>query len=537
MSRLVPGLRLRLFLVLPLGLVLWLRMADPLGDRGLANVLSAALLILDALAASAWLLFFSGYARRTRMKLAVGGCLLLAALGLCFRLEGYTGELVPTFAWRFREEPARLAEEVGPNRAGSLRLARTDLDLRTTSVNDFPGFLGPHRDAHVEGVRLSRHWDTDPPRPVWRRAVGAGWSAFSVVNGYAVTMEQRGQMEMVTAYDARRGELMWAFSQPGRYEHVLGGVGPRSTPTIADGKVYALGATGRLWCLDGATGELIWEKDLLKEYGVSPEQEFANIQYGRSNSPLVAGDLLVVPAGGNKGGRIASLVAYRKDTGRRVWEAGQRQISFSSPVLATLLGVEQILIVNEDTISSHHPATGSVLWEHPWPGVTSSNANVSQAVPVAPDGVLVSKGYGGGAERLQLIRREDGTFAVRVVWRSRGVLRTKFSNVVVLDDHVYGLSDGILECVDLETGRRVWKRGRYHHGQILGVGDLLLVLSESGEVFLVEPTPSRANHILGHFQALEGITWNNIALSGNLLLVRNAHEAGAYRLPLAHAGE
>ena len=149
---------------------------------------------------------------------------------------------------------------------------------------------------------------------------------------------------------------------------------------------------------------------------------------------------------------------------------------------------------------------------------------------VPPDRVFLSKGYGLGAALIQLTPQGDGTFAVEELWQNPRVMRTKFTNVAIRDGYVYGLSDGILECVELETGKRVWKGGRYKHGQILMVGDLLLVLAESGEVFLVEATPDKKNHVLGSFQAIEGKTWNNPAIAGGKLLVRNTREMACYRI-------
>ena len=318
---------------------------------------------------------------------------------------------------------------------------------------------------------------------------------------------------------------------------MLAGVGPRATPTIDEGMVYTLGATGRLFCLDGATGSVVWKKDLRKETGVTEEDDLRDLPYGRANSPLVVGDLLIVPAGGPESQKCVSLVAYHKKTGARVWQGGRRQISYSSPVLATLAGVEQILIVNEDYVSGHDVQSGHTLWEHPWPGSSSSKANVSQAVPVSigntpPDRVFLSKGYGTGAALIRILPDGDGTLTTEELWNNSRVMRTKFTNVAVRDGYVYGLSDGILECVELETGQRKWKGGRYGHGQILRVGQLLLVLAESGELLLVEASPDRDHSVLGRFQALEGMTWNNLALYGHYLLVRNAREAACYELAL-----
>ena len=196
-------------------------------------------------------------------------------------------------------------------------------------------------------------------------------------------------------------------------------------------------------------------------------------------------------------------------------------------------GVRQILIVNEDTVSGHDPASGRVLWERPWgEGRSNANASVSQAVAVPPDRVFLSKGYGIGAALIELTPAASETFDVEEIWSDSRVLRTKFTNVTILDGTVYGLSDGILEAADLATGERRWKGGRYKQGQILRVGELLLVLAESGEVLLVEATPERRNSVLGRFQAIEGQTWNNVALYGPYLLVRNAEEAACYKLPL-----
>ena len=525
--RLWPPLWLRILMAVPLLMILWVRFGDVGGDRGIVNVNSAVLFVLTLLIGAPWFIFFSGYSRWWRFALPAA---VLAAGALFFKVahyRGVTGAMVPRFS--LAGAPPALPMPGAPDAASP----GARIDLATTTPDDFPGFLGPDRSAEVGSARPGRDWRARAPEVVWRHPIGEGWSAFAVVNGYAVTMEQRGEDQAVTAYDARTGDLIWAHAIPGRFSHPLGGVGPRSTPTIDEGRVYALGAQGRLVCLDGATGGAIWEVDLLAEYGVTPEQEFQNIQYGRSNSALIVRDMVIVPAGGNKGGRIASLAAFDKRTGAKIWEAGERQISFASPRLATLAGVEQILIVNEDTVSGHDPATGRILWEHPWWGVTSAQASVSQAVPVPPDRVFVSKGYGGGAALIRLAPRDDGGLDAREVWKSPRVMRTKFTNVVIRNGHVYGLSDGTLECVRLETGERVWKQGRYEHGQILGAGNLLLVLSESGEVVLIEPTPGEPNKVLGRFQAVEGLTWNNLALYGDLLLVRNGREAAAWRLPLA----
>jgi outer membrane protein assembly factor BamB len=315
-----------------------------------------------------------------------------------------------------------------------------------------------------------------------------------------------------------------------RHDSFLGGIGPRSTPTIHQGKVYALGATGILRCLDGATGRQVWSQDLLASVGLTPEEDLQAIAWGRAASPLIVDRLVVVPLGGPAAGPHWSLAAFDAATGRPVWKGGGHQASYCSPGLATLDGQRQILIVNQDYASGHEPETGDQLWEHPWPGTSNRAANVSQAVALPENRVLLSKGYGGGAVLLRVTRADSGGWQVVELWDNWRVLRTKFSNVVVRGDHVYGLSDRFLECVDLQTGQATWKAGRYGYGQILGVDELLLVQAESGDVFLVEANPVEHRE-LGRLAALDGQTWNNPSLFGKLLLVRNAEQAACYELP------
>jgi outer membrane protein assembly factor BamB len=522
-QRWLPPRLISIVLALIVAAILWLQIAHPLGDRGFDNVVTMALAGLAVAVALLWFTFFSGHAwwiRLAPLAALIVGALIFKSF---FRLQ-YSGELAPSVALR-SDEHATLDQVPAAVAAG--------VDLTTTTADDFPQFLGPRRDTSIDGVELARDWQSRPPELVWRRPIGEGWSAFAVVNGTAVTMEQRGDLELVTAYDVESGEPRWSHSTPTRYELLVAGTGPRATPTIDGGWVFAQGATGKLVALDGATGELRWQHDLLAEYGVTPEVEAEALPYGRSGSPLVAGGLVVVPAGGPPDGRKVSLVAYDRTTGERVWEGGDQQISCSSPTLATLGGVEQILIVNESTVSGHDVATGAVLWQHPWgEGRSNANANVSQAMPLPPNRVFLSKGYGIGAALLEL-HLDGGAFAVEEIWHASQVMRTKFTNPAILDGHVYGLSDGILESIELETGERMWKGGRYRQGQILRVGGLLLVVAESGEVSLVEATPERRNHVLGSFQAIDGKTWNNPALYGPYLLVRNSAEAACYKLPLA----
>lgn len=500
---------------------------DLTGDNATTNVVVVFFTFLGVLTLGTWYAFFSGLSRRTRF---VPPLILLAAVAgffTYFRIDHVTGEMLPVFAPRFA--PKADAKLPPPSVSPAVQAKGV---AAAATIDDFPQFLGPERLAAVEGVALERDWERHPPELMWRRPVGAGWSGFAVAGGRAVTLEQRGPEEFVTCYDTVLGTLYWSHSHEARYESVLGGVGPRSTPTIRDGRVYVVGATGWFGCLDFETGNVLWAKNLPSEFGISPEQELEILPFARSSSPLIVDELVVVPAGGPPEGAKVSLAAFDRKTGREVWRGGDEQLSHASPALATLAGRRQILCVNESSVTGHDPATGRELWRFDWPGRNEIEANNSQAVPVPPDRVFVSKGQGGGAKLVRLVPRDDGAFTVEPLWHNRRVLRTKFTNVALLDGYAYGLSDGILECVRLDTGERMWKAGRYKHGQLLRVGPDLLVLSEDGELVLIEATPERPNHVFGRIQAIDGQTWNTFAFAAPYALLRNAREAACYRLRL-----
>jgi len=503
--------------------VIGIRWVIDLGDLGLTNVLTYALVLLAMVAGLTWFVFRSGHTAKLRYGTVAALLLTVLALSYTVEIRGWYASMVPILGLR--------GGGVAPAGAAITGGALADIDLMTATPYDFTGFLGSRRDARIDNVRLAQDWTAAPPELLWKQPVGAGWSGYAVVNGYAATLEERAGQELVTLYDVESGALLWARPIGGAFDHPMGGTGPRSTPLIHDGVVYAMGVNGHLVALDGASGRIIWERDILRDYGISAEEEAAMVAYGRPTSPLVVGDSLIVGVGGSVDNRV-SVVAYQKAHGEVLWEGGNRNVSMASPGHGVLAGVEQILMVNEDWVSGHDVATGAVLWEFSWPGNTATTSNISQAVAVPPDKVFVSNGYGVGSALFRIAPQGDGTYTAEEIWHDSRVLRTKLTNVAMKDGYAYGLSEGILECAEVATGKRMWKAGRYQFGQILMVGDVLLVLSEDGELSMVEATPESNNNVLGRFQAIDGHTWNTITLYGDIVLVRNGQEAAAYRLPL-----
>jgi outer membrane protein assembly factor BamB len=462
--------------------------------------------------ASAWM-FYWPLSWRLRLSLLVPLLASAAVAMLLLKVDGMSGDGQLSYAWRFATR--RDAGIITPRDAAHARIVLPPDE----APNSYPQFLGPERRAVVPDAQLSAAWSRSPPRLVWRIAVGAGWGAFAVVGNYAFTQEQRDADECVVCYAMDSGNELWCHADRQRFQSSAG-AGPRATPTVVGNRVYSVGATGLLNCLQAETGRGRWSVNILAD------NDAENLAHGVSGSPLVVDNLVVVSPTGSNG---ISLAAYHKDSGKRVWRAGSDQASYSSPLLATLGGVPQILLYNSAGLAAHDLRDGRILWYFPWTNSDRNNCTQPVAAAGAADQVLVSTGYGKGSALVRVRRVSAGPWEPQVVWTSRAI-SSKFATAVVYKDHLYGLDDGVLVCVDLATGQRRWKQGRYHHGQLLLAGKLLIVQAESGAVFLIAPAPDGPRE-LGHFAALDGKTWNNPVLAGRLLLVRNDREAACFELP------
>jgi outer membrane protein assembly factor BamB len=477
--------------------------------------------LLTVLLLGLWYIFFTGLRQRTRWLLLLISTTCL--VGLYFGIDRFTrvegsigGSGIPRLVWKWtpkREGAARplvlQPEAASPNQAVTTAALRE---------SDFPQFLGPDRSGVLSGIPLARDWERSSPKLVWRQPIGLGWSAFAVSGQHAVTQEQRREDELIVCYELQNGRALWAHTNRVRFSEMLGGDGPRATPTLHQGRVYAMGASGILDCLDEATGGLIWSRDVLLENHLS------NLTWGKSCSPLLAKELVVVTGGEE---HEKTLLAYEAATGKPVWKAGRDAASYCSPVLASLFGEQQIVMVNGHSVTGHDPHNGEILWEYAWP---DDFAKATQPLVIDTNRVFIAAGYGVGCVMLKIDRSASCTWSATALWKNRN-LKPKFTNLVRRGQYVYGLDEGVLTCVNLDQGNREWKEGRYGHGQILLLDDLLLIQAESGDVVLVEISPEK-NRERARFPALQGKTWNNPALLRDLLLVRNDHEAACYRLPL-----
>ena len=505
----------------------WLEwLVGPIVDHAVRNIITLILAFSGLVSLGLWFLRESGHSPVLKRRVAWGMLGAVALAAALFRIERVSGDLVPEFVLRWSPSRDRLLrrEAAAPAAAAASWVA---------TAADFPRFLGPTGSSGLDGIPLDPDWERRPPRLVWRRPIGAGWSGFVVSGDHAVTLEQRGEEEIVSCHALATGAAEWSVAVTARHQTVLGGAGPRSTPTIRDGVVYTTGATGWLHAIDGATGRVLWRKNVLDDLGIDAAAHVVAVAWGRAGSPLVTDTLVIVPGGGPlASGGAVSLVAYDRTTGDRAWTAGDEQISYVTPIRAEVLGRDTVVATNESRVVGYDPGSGAEWWGFDWPGHSNSDATCSQ--PHVLDGrrIFISKGYGIGAALFVVADEAAATFQRE--WQASHLLKTKFTNVAIHDGHAYGLSDGILECVRLADGTRAWKGGRYGQGQVLRVDDLLLVQSESGEVVLVDCSAT-GHRVRGRFTALSGQTWNNLCLSGNRLLARNAEEAACFELPLLDA--
>lgn len=381
--------------------------------------------------------------------------------------------------------------------------------------NYWTSFRGPNRDGSYEEMPVMTSWPAQGLSPVWKEPVGVGYGSLTIADGRAYTLEQRRKQEVVAAYDINNGHELWVQGWNAEYTDETGD-GPRTTPTWDDGRLYALGATGELRCLNAQNGQVLWGKNILSD------NQAGNLQWAQAASPLIVDDKVIVLPGGTSN---KSVVAYNKMTGAPVWRSQSDTQAYVSPMLVNLAGRRQILVVSSSRVFGLAPEDGSLLWTSSWD--TDMGINVSQPIIVDKNRFFISSGYGKGAALME-IQGSGKSFTAKTIWENIN-MKNKFNSSVLHKGYVYGLDEGILTCVDVNSGERKWKNGRYGYGQVLLASGNLIVISDAGELALVKATPDQHSE-LARFKAIEGKTWNYPAISGGRLLVRNANEMAAYNI-------
>lgn len=461
--------------------------------------------------------------------------ILLATVGfstsLLLRNEGMWSDAKITFFWRWTPTSEELLVTEKQSQPKS-EIAVSDHSTQWLTDPEWPAFRGVDRRGRQRGPVVIGS-DVSNSELIWRIPVGPGWSSFSVAGKLLFTQEQRGDFETVVCYDAETGKENWVSEVKTRFHEPIGGPGPRGTPTLAtitgsDGvqspALFALGANGALVRLDPMTGALIWKSELREIADREPPT------WGFSSSPLVVDATVIVHAGGpNERGTLAFDVGG----GDLKWSAPSGNHTYSSPQLSEILGESLLLMLSNDGLEVLSPEDGSMRLNYPW---QYQGYRVLQPLVIDKDSVIIPTGMGAGTRRIRLKQSgPDQALEYEDVWTSMN-LKPDFNDCVVYKGYLYGFDGSIFTCLELESGERRWKGGRYGKGQVLLLEDsgLLLVLSEAGEVIMLEADPA-GHRELDRFQALEGKTWNHPVVVGDRLYLRNAQEAACYRLPTARS--
>ena len=376
-------------------------------------------------------------------------------------------------------------------------------------------FRGPERDGIAPPQGIELNWSASPVLR-WKVPAGEGHSSIITFGQSVITMEQDGPDELIVARSLDDGKTLWKYALKTRWGDFMSGVGPRSTPTLADGKLYALFSDGSLVCLEAGSGKPLWKTKTVGEKHEFPE-------WGLSCSPLVWKDLVIVTPGGDQG----AVQAFQTGSGKPVWKSAfQGEGVYLSPSALTLLDTEQLITAVSGKVASLDPGTGETLWESPWK-IFLNNAQIVQPLALSEDSFLLSAGYGKGSERWTLKPGSDGACLIETAWKSKN-LKSKFSNPVLKDGFIYGFNENSFTCLDASDGQLKWRGNKYGYGRVLLAGDKLVILGNTGVLSVVEANPEKFVEVYSGQLLGDARCWNGPALVGGYLLARNGTEIACF---------
>ena len=466
-----------------------------------------------------------GYGFFRARGIVIGSCCAILGASLFWSLvdiAGMSGDARVEFVWR--------KYSVGPSLVAEMPTSGT---VSPGNII-WHGYLGAERTAKATGLTLDADWEKHPPQEVWRSNCGAGWSSFAATDEALFTQEQilqNGEFhDAVTARNLTTGELIWAsFEESTGFKSGLGGDGPRATPTLYSNgsdsdstRLFTIGPTGLLQCLKASDGNIVWRKDLAKEF---PGE---NLPHGVCASPLVVGQTVIV-APPSPGGPC--LAAFDINNGDLVWRCeSDWQSSYASPMLLTICEQPVVVLHASPGVVGVNPSDGSVMWQVPWTNEWDNNATQPLQPTDSPNDLIIATGYRGGAARLTFSKPDDHTLKPTIAWETRKTMKTKFCGMTQFGNILVGLDNGILCGVNLADGQRLWKNGRYGHGQLLQVDENLLIIGENGDLHLLRPDRTGHNP-LSRISALDRKTWNHPAFVGDRLILRNDQEIVCFKMP------
>ncbi len=374
---------------------------------------------------------------------------------------------------------------------------------------DWPRWRGPD----LNGISPESDWSTDwpaaGPKQLWNATVGVGFASITIADGRAFTTGNQADQDTIYAFDAATGQALWKHSYPCPLDpHYYDG-GTSATPTVDGARVYSLGRKGDLFCLDAATGKVLWSKNLNDALGLKGSSQTP--EWGYAGSPLVQGDRLILNVG-------TAGLALEKSNGEIAWSTGKTRPGYASPVPFSLAGKPALAILGANALHAVDPSSGAVLWSYGWK--TSYDVNAADPI-VSGDRIFISSGYGHGATVLQV----NAAGATRI-WENKD-LRNQLNSSVLIGGQLYGMDgdhgnkSSSLRCVEFATGTVKWTEKSIQPGGLMAANGKLVILSDGGELVVAEASPAGFK-ALARAQVLGGKCWTTPVLSHGRIYARNA---------------
>jgi len=382
------------------------------------------------------------------------------------------------------------------------------------SAEDWPQWRGPRQDGISQETGLLKEWPEDGPPVVWRRRLGGGYSCISIADGKGYTLFtgfsifSDGDVEFVQCFDVETGDTIWAARSGREYVNHFGN-GPRSTPTVHQGRVYVLGASGDLLCLDAASGKRLWGFNVLTKYGAD------NLQWGLAGSPYVEGGSVYINVGGSDGN---SIIAFDKDTGAELWSSLDDQAGYATPLGVTVGGMRQLVFFTGIAVVSVVPEDGTELWRYSW----TTDYGVNAAQPIFHNNRLfISSNYGFGGALLELSTAGSAP-AVRELWKSKK-MQNYFATSILIDGFLYGFHNTRLVCMDLAGATVRWSQTGFDRGSVTAADGKLIVLGEKGTLALADASP-KAWREISRTEIFDSKCWTVPIVSNGRLFLRDEAE-------------
>ena len=374
-------------------------------------------------------------------------------------------------------------------------------------AQDWPQWRGANRDARASGFTAPKTWPKELTQK-WKVSVGSGDATPALVGNKLYVFVRQGDDEVIRCLDAVNGKELWqekyaaqAVSGPAARHP-----GPRSSPTVAEGKIVTIGVGGVLSCVDAAKGKMLWHKDDFS--GAWP-------RFYTSSSPLVTGGLCIAQLGGESNGGI---VAYDLATGNEKWKWTGDGTAYASPVLLTVGGTKMVVTLTPKKIVGIGVTDGKLLWEAPFP---VQGRAYNAATPIVEGATVIYAGSGRGTKAVKIEKTADG-FAAKELW-SNPDNAVQFNSPVLKGGQIYGISQaGVLFCLDAKDGKTLWtsELGARDFGSIVDAGSVLLALTPKGDLTVFEPSDKEYKKVAG-YKVADSDTYGYPVVAGKDVFVKD----------------